>query len=587
MIRGGLDFDGGHTELGRYISQLKVLQGHQQAEMAVFNAMKLRKADALMRAVFENSFDAIFVIDEGGRIELANKSAQLMFSIPQNDFNGRNLAEIVPDMAAPGRGADAAKRANGRFVESLAIRDGGVRFPIEVSVGSIPLGSDTVQVAVVRDITDRKRHQAELEYQAFHDSLTDLPNRKLMNNRLEHALEVGKREGKPLSLLILDLDRFKDVNDTLGHSVGDVMLCDVAGRLRGAVRRVDTVARFGGDEFAILLPAVTDVQRATEVAERILETFRAPFEFDHLTLDIGVSIGIAVFPDHGEDPKKLLQCADVAMYNAKTGPRKVCVYDQQADRNSIRHLTLTGDLRRAIEGRDIHLAYQPIIDIASSELVGVECLARWTHPVHGEIRPDEFVGQAERTGLIRELTQLTFDAAFSQVSAWRLRGKDLRVALNLSAKVLHDDIVPEMLAACAETYDVPPSAVVLEITESAFMAKPDGALEIVNFLTSRGFELAIDDFGTGYSSLSYLSRLPARKLKIDKSFVMAMLERRNDRTIVQSTIDLAHGLGLKVVAEGISSAPVLEELAKLGCDYGQGFHLGKPMSPEAVEARFS
>jgi diguanylate cyclase (GGDEF)-like protein/PAS domain S-box-containing protein len=586
MIKTGFDFDSSHSELNRYISQLTLLHDHQQAEMAVLNAIKLRKADALTRAVFENSFDAIFVIDDDGRIELANKSAATMFSTGQDDFEGLDLADFVPDISTLFVGSQRKPVGNGGFVESEAIRMGCVRFPVEVSLGAIPIGNEKVQVAVVRDITDRKQQQAELEFRAFHDPLTGLPNRSLMNNRLSHALEVAKRDGKPLALMILDLDRFKDVNDTLGHSVGDMMLCDVAKRLRSAVRRVDTVARFGGDEFAILLPSVTCVRHASEVAERILETFAAPFEFDSLKLDIGASIGIAICPDHTDHARKLLQCADVAMYTAKVGTNKVCVYDQQADRNSIRHLTLTGDLRRAIEGREIYLAFQPIIDMGSGKIYGVECLARWNHPEHGQISPDEFIGQAERTGLIRELTDLTFDCAFSQASAWRLNGHMLRIAINVSAKVLHDENVPDLLMSCAQTYGVEPSSVSLEITESAFMANPDRALEMANRLTAMGFELAIDDFGTGYSSLSYLSRLPVGKLKIDKSFVMPMLERQNDRTIVQSTIDLAHGLGVTVVGEGISSADLLTELRDMNCDYGQGFEIGRPISAEEIEARY-
>ncbi len=409
--------------------------------------------------------------------------------------------------------------------------------------------------------------------------MTGLPNRILLNDRLEQAIRGASRGGTPLAiaLLVLDLDRFKDVNDTLGHHVGDLLLTELGHRLVGVVRKTDTIARLGGDEFAVVLPAISDLRRARRVSSRMLRAIQEPFQLDGLSIDVGASIGIALFPDHAEEKEALLRCADVAMYEAKTGPNSIALYDSEKDHNSIRHLTLTGELRRAIEGRRLYLDYQPKLDLKTGRVCGAEALARWDHPTLGPIPPDEFIPQAERTGLMSSLTQLTLSTAFQQLAEWCANGLDIHMAINISARSLHDSALPGMLAELLAEWRVDAHLVSLEITESAIMIDPDKALRVVQRIANMGFHLSIDDFGTGYSSLAYLSRLPVRELKIDRSFVSQLIDRREDATIVQSTIDLAHNLGLKVVAEGAESLALLTRLREMGCDLAQGYLIGRPM----------
>jgi len=404
-----------------------------------------------------------------------------------------------------------------------------------------------------------------------------------LGDRLVHSLEIARRWNEPMALLMLDLDRFKEVNDTLGHQVGDDVLMKVSDRLVGAIRASDTVARLGGDEFAVLLPAVTDLANARMVAERIVDALKMPFDLlEGISLDIGISIGIALFPEHADEPGKLTQCADIAMYTAKQGQLGISLYDEGKDNHSVRHLTLTGALRRAIEQDELVFHYQPKIDIRSLQVVSVEALARWDHPEYGPIPPHEFVLNAERTGLIEPLTRWAFGTALKKLVDWKDGGLDLSIAVNLSARNLHEESLPNLVAQLLKEYGVSADKLILEITESAFLMDPDGASRIVQALADMGVRLSIDDFGTGYSSLAYLRHLPVRELKIDQSFVQGMHQNDEDLVIVRSTIDLAHNLGLEVVAEGIELACHIEMLQELGCDLGQGFHIGRPMPAEKL-----
>lgn len=427
------------------------------------------------------------------------------------------------------------------------------------------------------DITERKEHQEQLQHQALHDALTGLPNRALLMDRLTHSLKVAERDQKPLALLILDLDRFKEINDTLGHDVGDALLCDIAQRMSKELRQSDTIARLGGDEFAALLPAVSDLERAERVVKRIRGALEAPFQVEDLSLDIGFSIGIALYPEHAEQASRLLQCAEVAMYKAKDGSSPSALYDHADDPNSVRQLTISGELRRALETDQLSFHYQPKFDLETQALCGVEALARWQHPTHGFVPPNEFIPLAERSGLIQPFLRWSLESALSQVAKWRSDGFDIGVSVNLSARNLHEKALPDLVETILAANGIPPERLTLELTESAIMVDPTGALEIINRLDKIGVHLSIDDFGTGYSSFAYLTRLPVDELKIDKSFVMKMTESRNDLLIVRATIELAHNLGLKVVAEGIESEEHRVLLRDLSCDIGQGFGLSKPL----------
>jgi diguanylate cyclase (GGDEF)-like protein/PAS domain S-box-containing protein len=570
--------------LERYGGNLTRIMDRHEADLAFSRGLRLRRADALMRGVVESSFDGIVTFRPDGTIETANRSALQAFGYEADQIVTKTLFDLFPMIGSSHHDEiDETLQLGQGPRETEGLRKDETRFPVEVAVNETNIDGAPIYVAIVRDITERKSQQEQLRHQALHDSLTGLPNRVLMGDRLTHALEIARRWQEPMALLMLDLDRFKEVNDTLGHQVGDDVLIKVADRLIGAIRASDTVARLGGDEFAVLLPAVTDLASARMVAERIVDSLRAPFDLlEGISLDIGISIGIALFPDHAEEPGKLTQCADIAMYTAKQGQLGISLYDEGKDNHSVRHLTLTGALRRAIEQDELVFHYQPKIDIRTLEVVSVEALARWDHPDYGPVPPDEFVLHAERTGLIEPLTRWAFGTALNKLVDWKETGLELSIAVNLSARNLHEENLPGLVAQLLQEYGVSAEKLILEITESAFMMDPDGASRVVQALADMGVRLSIDDFGSGYSSLAYLRHLPVRELKIDQSFVQGMHKNDEDLVIVRSTIDLAHNLGLEVVAEGIEFARHIEMLQELGCDLGQGFHIGRPMLAEKL-----
>jgi EAL domain-containing protein (putative c-di-GMP-specific phosphodiesterase class I) len=353
------------------------------------------------------------------------------------------------------------------------------------------------------------------------------------------------------------------------------------------LREVDTVARLGGDEFAILLPGPTDLTSACRVAERLIDALREPFCIEGLSLEVGVSIGVALHPEHGASAQELLQHADVAMYAAKRGPTSFVVYSARDDTNSVRQLTLSGQLRRAIEDDQMVLEFQPKIDARSGRLAGVEALVRWLHPELGPIPPSEFIHSAEQTGLIRPLTLWVMNAALRQLAAWRAAGLELGVAINLSVKSLQDPALPDVIRELLASARQPPERLTFEITESALMADPDAALAVLERIAAIGCKLSLDDFGTGYSSLAYLQQLPIDELKIDRSFVIAMMRDDNAAVIVRSVVGLAKGLGLGVVAEGVESAEAFAALRALGCDQVQGYWCGPAMAGAALPSWLS
>lgn len=554
----------------------------RQAVHILMQSLRLHRTDALMRNIVENSFDAIVLIAPDGRLSMSNPAAQRLFAHSSEALQGMHVGNLIPNLVPANARAEDVIASGGGEREFRGYRRDGSAFSAEVATNAIKVNDESLFVAIVRDVTERKRFEAELRHQALHDALTDLPNRTLLADRLEQSLSIALRDGKPLSLMIIDLDRFKDINDTLGHQVGDLLLCQVAKRLRKPLRRSDTVARLGGDEFAILLPAVTDVKRSIEVAERITKAFETPFEVADLSLEVGVSVGIAVYPDHAQDTLRLVQCADVAMYMAKKYQTGMAVYDSEKDRNSVRSLALTGELRQAIENDQIGLAYQPKIDLRAQRICSMEALARWQHPVHGFIPPDEFILQAEMTGLIVPLTRRVLEMAFRQLRRLLDEEYDVSMSINLAARTLLEDDLPDLVAGLQRSWRIEPRRVILEITESSLMADPDAALANLDRLHQTGTLLSIDDFGTGYSSLAYLKRLPVDELKVDKSFVLGMDENESDQKIVRSTIGLAHNLGLKVVAEGVETEAHLNLLKDLGCDLGQGYFFARPLAPEQL-----
>jgi diguanylate cyclase (GGDEF)-like protein len=432
----------------------------------------------------------------------------------------------------------------------------------------------------------RRLHEEAVrnEHLALHDALTNLPNRTLFANRVEQAIALAARNQSDGAILILDIDHFKEVNDTLGHHSGDRLLCDVAERLRAILRKSDTVARLGGDEFAVLLPETDGVDGTTLVAEQIRAALAVPIELEGIDVEVEPSIGIALFPEHGLSPDELLQRADVAMYEAKREKTGFAVYSETRDEHSPRRLALLSEMRRALEQKEIILHYQPIVQIATGEITAVEALARWQHPTYGLVPPAEFIPFAERTGVIKDLTLYVLDTGLAQLAVWQRRGLDLTLSVNLSARVLLDRRLATTIAHVLDFHGLPADRLQLELTENTIMRDPTHSLAMLTQLREMGVRLAVDDFGTGYSSLSYLKHLPVTELKIDRTFIQQMANDESDARIVQSTIDLGRNLGLRVVAEGVEDAAILSRLGDIGCDDAQGYYLSRPLPADDFSA---
>ena len=416
-----------------------------------------------------------------------------------------------------------------------------------------------------------------LEHQALHDPLTDLPNRKLLHNRLQQELLRGERTSKQLVLIMTDLNHFKEINDTLGHHIGDLILQQSAERLFNIFRKTDTVARLGGDEFSILLPE-TNLEQAKVLTLRVLKSFSEPFIVENQSLNVDISIGLAEFPTHGNDVNILIQRADVAMYIAKQNKLGYSIYDPNKDTHSIGRLALMSELRDAIKTESLELYFQPKINISSNEVIGVEALLRWNHPQRGFIQPGEFIPLAEQTGLIKPLTQWVIEKAIMQCAEWEKKNIDLTISINLSIHNLHDPGLIQHIQNTLSKHQLSAEHLMLEITEGDIMSEPLRARETLKEIKETGIKLSIDDFGTGYSSLSYIKKLPIDEIKVDRSFVMEMTEDNDDDVIVLATIELAHNLGFEVVAEGVHDQRTWDRLKELKCDVAQGYYISKPLS---------
>ncbi|MGH6918226.1 MAG: EAL domain-containing protein, partial [Geminicoccaceae bacterium] len=537
--------------------------------------------DRVTRELVDSSFDAIVTFDPGGEVLSCNGAAERLFGRPVAELVGKPVTRLLPDEH---HRALAAWAQDGGSRELVALRGDGSRIPVDVALSRMQVDTRWVGIAILRDISQRKAQHAELERRALHDALTGLPNRTLLDDRIAQAINAARRSGEAMAVLLLDLDRFKEVNDALGHLVGDRLLTLIGPRLRRPLREADTVARLGGDEFAILLPGPTDIPAACSIAERIVEAFREPFAVDDMALEVGISIGVALYPEHGEAAELLLQHADAAMYAAKRNGFGFVVYNAEAEGNRARRLSLTGELRRAIEDDQLSLSFQPKVAAREGTLAGVEALLRWHHAEHGLIAPEHFVPGAEHTGLIRPLTLWVVNAVLRAQRVWREAGFEINAAVNLSVKSLHDPELANVLGLLFERWQTDASCLTLELTESALMADPETAMTVLRRVADLGCRLSLDDFGTGYSSLAYLQRLPIDELKIDRSFVAAMTEDDNAAVVVRSVIKLAKSLGLTVVAEGVESEDAFASLRSLGCDQMQGFYLGQAMTSEELLA---
>jgi diguanylate cyclase (GGDEF)-like protein/PAS domain S-box-containing protein len=471
-------------------------------------------------------------------------------------------------------------RRDGKVVWGL------VRAALERDADGVP----AFAVTMIENITERKNAEAELirqseinEHQALHDPLTGLPNRLLFSERIEQAIKYAERRGGSAAILMMDLDRFKEVNDSLGHQAGDALLKEVGERLGASLRASDTVARLGGDEFGLLLPEPSQREDVLAIVERIRRALEQPVVVQELPLAIEASIGIAMYPEDGHDADVLLQRADVAMYGAKQESATHAFYDREHDDYDPTRLTLVAELRRAMEERELVLFYQPKAVLSDGEVRSVEALLRWHHPHQGWVYPDSFIPVAQETGLIRPLTLYVLDEALRQTREWKDAGLGLSVSVNLSMRNLLDVNFPEQVAELLEKWKVDAAYLELEITESTMLANPTRTKMVLEQLSALGIRLSIDDFGTGYSSLAYLRRLPIDEIKIDRSFVMGMDEEADDVAIVRSTIDLGRNLGLEVVAEGVETREIWDQLRALGCSTAQGYYLSRPVPAERLQ----
>jgi diguanylate cyclase (GGDEF)-like protein/PAS domain S-box-containing protein len=549
-----------------------------------------QEAAQRLAAIVESSSDAIYSVAADMTVTSWNAAAERLLGRPAAEMLGSPIPEVWPPEDVELNRSMFERAFAGEVVtdvETMRLHRDGTRVAVTVSWSPIRdrAGAIIAVSVIARDITQRKRLEEQLVRQALNDPLTGLANRALFADRLEHALARGRRPGVTVAILVIDLDGFKDINDSLGHDAGDDLLTIAGMRLQGHARPGDTVARLGGDEFGVLLEDIAAAE-AVRSAEALLEGLATPIVLRDRDLTPTASIGIAIAAD--EDAETLLRNADTAMYAAKRqGKGRYALFEPAMHATVIERLDLAADLGRAVEKDQLHLCYEPQISLASGRICCVEALVRWRHPTRGEVPPAEFIPLAEETGMILPIGDWVLREACRQVKAWQERWPapaPLTIAVNLSARQLqHHGIVDDVHAALAAA-GLDPRSLVLEITETEIMEQLDAAITILTALRRLGVRLALDDFGTGYSSLSYLQRLPVDILKIDRSFVVDVARSIEDSALARGILTLAQTLGLETVAEGIETAEQLAALRELGCQLGQGYLFARPLGPGAVDA---
>jgi diguanylate cyclase (GGDEF)-like protein/PAS domain S-box-containing protein len=543
------------------------------------------------RGIMEVAPEAIILTDEAGRIVMANAQTQKLFGYHEGELIGQPIEILLPDRLRT-QHRDHRERYGPagvvRAMDLLALRKDGSEFPVDVSIGTLGRENGRLTVSAVRDITERKRHEAQILHQATHDALTGLPNRAFFRELLVRALTQAQRSEKLLAVMFLDLDGFKNINDTLGHEAGDVLLKATARRIVSVLRKDDVVARQGGDEFTILLQGIHAVPDIIQVAEKLLAAIAEPLTYDYHEMYVTGSVGITVFPFDDTDVDSLLRNADTAMYRAKeAGKNRFSFYTAEMNAQIVERMETEAGLRRALQENQFELYYQPQAEIHGLGVVGMEALIRWNHPERGMIAPDRFIPVAEESGLIVPIGEWVLRAACRQIKAWQEAGfRDIKVAVNLSARQFREERLLERVARALEETGLDPRSggLELELTESMMMQSGERTAKTLAGLSAVGLKIAIDDFGTGYSSLSYLKHLPISTLKIDQSFVRDIAVDPDDAAIAATVVALGHSLKLKVIAEGVENADQLARLRTMGCDEIQGYYLSKPLPAAAATA---
>jgi len=552
--------------------------------MALEMTAALRLSEAGQRAIVDSSSEGIVTIDMGGIVLSFNRAAERMFGYPAAEVIGRNVSRLMPSRfraAHDGYVSNFKPVDHGRIIglrrEVTGLRRDGTEFPMSLSINVIESAGPRRFVGVIADISERKRHEEHIRHIAQHDDLTQLPNRALLQDRIDTALARAQRAGSLIGVLMIDLDHFKRINDSLGHHVGDQVLLTVAERLTHCVRGIDSVARMGGDEFVILLTDLRDTTSIDRVAENVISAFLQPITVGTYDLLLSASVGSCQYPLDGLDCATLLKNADAAMYQAKAAGRG-CYRSFSADMMHAVHqkLTLEGEMRQAISRGEFSMHYEPQINLDTGEVTSMEALIRWHHPQRGLISPAEFIPVAEETGLIVAIGEWTLRTACLEARQIQQRlNRPLSVAVNLSPRQFSQPNLVEQVQRALALSGLEPESLVLEITEGSLMAKSEDTIRVLRRLRLLGIAIAVDDFGTGYSSLSYITRFPVDVLKIDRSFVRDICEDHADAAVAQAIIAMAHGLGIAVVAEGVETREQLEFLRSRGCDSAQGYLVGR------------
>ncbi len=581
------------------LGQQSLLRDHADVQT------RLKKSEALHRYIVNSSPDIVFMLDQDGRICFINNKVNTLLGYLPAELIGQHFSIILDDQdVARGTYAilDTSVSSDNPRTLELRMKTRGSRkanrhfevtaFPIAPDTWPhIKDGSDRMSgqkarfYGTARDVTERKEAEAFINFQAYHDLLTRLPNRALFKDRLNLAITHARRNNQKLAVMFLDLDRFKVVNDTLGHAMGDRLLQAVTRRLEGCLRKGDTLSRFGGDEFTLLLPAIHGDDDAKHIAQKLIDALTTPFTLGEHEVFVGISIGIAVFPEAGQSMDQLIQNADIAMYHVKgRGKGDYRFFCDNMSIDSANRLSLERDLRLALDRDELRVYYQPQVCTQTGQIVGIEALVRWQHPERGLLYPGDFLPLAEETRLIEDLSERVMAKACEDVGQWIKAGhKDLRLAVNLSPSQVEHPRFVETLIQQLQACDFPAGNLEIEITENVIMNDLDQISQKLRELADHGVRIAIDDFGTGYSSLNYLHRLPIHTLKVDQSFVRDIRNGDDGACIVNAIVAMAHGLKLDIVAEGVETDAQLHYLRKLGCHQVQGFFYGPPRPPEAIQ----
>ena len=563
---------------------------------------EINKQKEAFKTLFEKSSDGILIVDGSTFIECNEKMVEILKYGSKEELLKMHYTSLVPKFQPDGRNSYEkskemivlAKKYKGYQFECVYLRADGEAFLAEVTLTPIMLDKRHVIHTVVRDISDKKKAQQELirqkdilHHQAHHDALTGLPNRILFGDRLEHGLKLAERQLSKLALFFIDLDNFKQINDSLGHHIGDKVLMVVAERLKAKIRKEDTLARLGGDEFTVIMENLEDIQQVSVLAQNIQAVLTQPIHIEGHTLYISCSIGISFYPQDAKNANDLVKYADAAMYKAKEeGRNNFQFYSTEMTTLAYERVVMETSLRQAVKNEEFLLFYQPQVNAKNSKMIGMEALIRWEHPRLGMIPPDKFIPIAEESGLIIEIDRWVMRTAMMQVREWYDQGLDPGVlSLNLSIKQLKDEKFIEMIKECLSSIAFDPKWLEMEVTEGQMMKKPDEAAAILEEIKAMGIRIAIDDFGTGYSSLSYLKRLPVSKLKIDQSFIHGIPEDKENAAIVKATIALAKSLNLHIIAEGVENKEQIEFLISNGCIYMQGYYYGRPMTADQIEKK--